>query len=437
MLRELKFFLCFLFCVSIISVRADVLPIQSFKTPSGLEVWLVEDNTSPVISLVFKFDRAKLRSPFKPETSLFHSAILTGAGILSPLEMDRFSKETPAWASLEIGISQTTLTLKTTKDGLASSLKVWARLIGDPQFQKADLSYSKTRAISSVAYYKEDLELSSSIKLLQTIFPDSSFKIDLDKTSQIIESLTAEDMKKETITNFLSSKPKIVVVGDVNKKELIELLEATFGALDLHLPSSPPNSLNPRWSNKEILIERDVPQSVVAFAQPGVNPLSKDYPKFLLLQYVLYQRLYDELREKRGLIYSIQFNAGHYKNVDLLQGIFACECTNAPKVAKFIRSEWERLKDFGITQTELSSAKLAFKRDKILTLTSTKRVAKEYADPLSFNLSPDKARTLLETAEKVTLGEINLFTEEVLQPKSLTLVIIGRSSKSNPPKGKK
>lgn len=436
MLRELKFSVCLLFCLLGFPVKADVIPIQSFKTPSELEVWLVEDTTTPVISMVFNFDKSQLRSPFQADTTLFHAAILTGAGILSPLEMDRFSSETPAWASLEIGISQSTLTLKTTKDGLASSLKLWARLIGDPQFQNADLSHSKTRAIASIAYSKEDLELNASIKLLQTIFPDSSFKVDFEKASQIIESLTAEDMKKETINNFLTSKPKIVVVGDINKKELTKLLDATFGALRLH-PLSSPNSLKPHWSNKEILIEKDVPQSVVAFSQPGLNPLSKDYPKFLLLQYVLYQRLFDELREKRGLIYSIQFSAGHYKKADLLQGVFACECTNARKVGKFIRSEWERLKDFGITQTELSGAKLSFKRDKILTLTSTKSVAKEYADPLSFNLSPEKARALLETAEKVTLGEMNQFTQEVLKPESLTLVIIGPSAKSNPPEGKK
>lgn len=437
MLRELKFSVCLLFCLLVFPVKADVIPIQSFKTPSELEVWLVEDTTTPVISMVFKFDKSKLRSPFQADTTLFHAAILSGAGILSPLEMDRFSSETPAWASLEIGISQSTLILKTTKDGLASSLKVWARLIGDPQLQNADLSHSKTRAIASIAYSKEDMELNSSIKLLQTIFPDSSFRVDFEKAPQIINTLTAEDMKKETIYNFLTSKPKIVVVGDINKKELTQLLDATFGALRLHPSSPPPNSLKPHWSNKEILIEKDVPQSVVAFAQPGLNPLSKDYPKFLLLQYVLYQRIYDELREKRGLIYSIQFSAGHYKNTDLLQGIFACECRNARKVAKFIRSEWERLKDFGITQTELSGAKLSFKRDKILTLTSTKSVAKEYADPLSFNLSPEKARTLLETAEKVTLGEMNQFTQEILKPESLTLVIIGPSSKSNSSEGKK
>jgi predicted Zn-dependent peptidase len=137
----------------------------------------------------------------------------------------------------------------------------------------------------------------------------------------------------------------------------------------------------------------------------------------------------DELREKRGLVYYIQFDESHYKNADLLRGSFSCECLKASNVIKFIRSEWDRLKDFGITQKELTQAKLSFKKSHILNLTSTDAVADIYATFQTFNLGPDAARVLLEKTEKVTLEEMNKFIEQVLKPELLTFVLVGPQSK--------
>ncbi|MDK3155072.1 hypothetical protein QPK87_00515 [Kamptonema cortianum] len=75
---------------------ADVLPIQPFSTPSGIEVWLVEDHSSPVVSMIASFQKGDVSTPYAPVTVLLQTALLTGGGILSPLEMDRFRKETPA-----------------------------------------------------------------------------------------------------------------------------------------------------------------------------------------------------------------------------------------------------------------------------------------------------------------------------------------------------
>jgi zinc protease len=409
-------------------VKADILPIHPLKTPSGLEVWLVEDHTSPVVSLVFTFEKSKFDSPFTPSALLLKNTLYNGAGIFTPLEMDRFVKETPSLRSFEIGISKTILNIKTTKEGLSDSLKTWSRLISTPQFDKANQAYNKTQALTSASHLKEDLDAIAYLNLLKVIFPQATFSGDFDSISTVIGTLTAEDLVKENSLQFLATKPQIVVVGNVKKSELIKILDSTFGVLPLQPLDSSPISFKPQWAGKEVFIEKDVPQSVIAFGQPGVHPLSKEYPLYLLLQNVLNVRFFEELRVKRGYIYSIQFQQNHYRDTDLLTGSFSCECLKAGKVVKFIRSEWERIKDFGITQEELSHAKLSFKKSHILNLTSTSAVASVYADFQAFNLGTDAARTLLEKTEKVTLEEINEFVLKVLKPDLLTFVFVGPSS---------
>src|SRR3990167_4575102 len=106
-----RFFLSVLFIMSFLRspLFADVLPIQPFSTPSGIEVWLVEDHSSPVVSLILSFQKGEISSPYCPLTLLLQKALLTGAGLMTPLEMDRFRKETPADFSLNVGISNTQL----------------------------------------------------------------------------------------------------------------------------------------------------------------------------------------------------------------------------------------------------------------------------------------------------------------------------------------
>lgn len=430
MLGLLRFSFCLLICLGASLVKADVLPIQSFKTPTGLEVWLVEDHTSPVVSLAITFEKSKIECPFTPSALLLQNSLSDGAGITTPLKMNRFIKETPSLRQVTIGISKAILEMKTTTKGLSDSLQMWSRLIGTPQFQKADLAHSKSQASTFAAHLNQDLNFLAFLNLLKEIFPQvSSFGVDLEKIPHKIQTITPEDLDKEQVHQFLTEKPKIVVVGNVGKSELTVLLDATFGTLPFEPLSSLPQPSLPQWTGKDVFIEKDVPQAVIAFGQPGIHPLSQDYPLYLLLQNVLNVRLMDELREKRGLIYSLQFQESHYKNVDLLRGNFSCEPLTANKVIKFIRSEWERLKDFGITQKELTQAKLFFEKSHILTLTSTGAVADIYSEFQAFNLGPDTARLLLEKTEKVTLEEINVFTEQVLKPELLTFVVVGPNIK--------
>ncbi|MBL8675938.1 MAG: insulinase family protein [Alphaproteobacteria bacterium] len=408
---------------------ADVLPIQPFSTPSGIEVWLVEDHSSPIVSMIASFQKGDVSTPYAPVTALLQAALLAGGGILSPLEMDRFRKGTPAEFFLSLGFSNTNLKIKTTRESLKTVLSLWVKLLQSPDFAKADLDFAKSQAFELLSLFAEDDEKEAYLTLLQGIFPQVTFKPNFKEGIEKISNITIEDLNAEAKSLFLSTRPKIVVVGDITQKDLLKLLEETMGALPLPVKTPTKSVFEPQWAAKEEVIKKVVPQAMVAFGQPGICPLNKDYPKYLLLEYVIQGRLFDELRDKRGLIYGIQEFSMHLPQTDVLLGDFSCECGNAQKIAKFIRSEWERLKDFGITERELTSAKLTFKRAQILSLTSTSAVAHEYIDSLIFNLGPQAAKNHLEETEKVTLEEMNNFVQNFLKPELLSFVLIGPTDK--------
>jgi zinc protease len=424
MVRVLCFCLLFL---SVSFAKADILPIESMKTPKGIDIWLVEDHSSPVVSLVISFDKTKLSSPHNPLPVLLQIALSEGAGHLTPLQAKRFALETPASFQFNFGFSKNTLTIKTIRNGIGSALKTISQFIGTPQFQKADLNHSKKQTLTVLSAFKEDLPAISSLNLLKTIIPQMPLVTDFEKSLEVVQSVTAQDLEKENKEQFLSSPPKIVVVGDITKKEIVEIIDSTFGMLSLQSSTNEFPTYQTNWKTKEVYVDKDVPQTVVSFGQPGVSPQSKDYPKFLLLRNILASRFFDEIREKRGLIYGISFWMNHYKDINLLTGEFSCRCCNAERVVKFIRTEWEKLKEFGVLQKELSDAKLGFKRSHILNLTSTEAVAVTYADFQIFNLGTNAAKTLFEQTDKITLEDMNQFVRDLLKPEALTFAIIGPS----------
>lgn len=434
-----RFFLSILFIVSFLRapIFADVLPIKPFSTPSGIEVWLVEDHSSPVISLILSFQKERISSPLSPSTLLLQKVLLTGAGLKTPLEMNRFMKETPANFILSGGFSNMQLKIKTTQKGLGETLNLWTQLIKTPHFEKMNLSYAKAQTQDLISDYREDDQIEAYLKLLQGIFSQTDFMTDYMNAEAKLKSLKAKDLEDEVKSCFLSAKAKIVVVGDINQQSLLKILEETIGTLPTPPTPPPSTTFKPIWGAKEETIKKAVPQSTVTFGQPGMSPQSKEYPKYLLLEYVIQGRLFDELRQKRGLIYDIKEFSMHIPETNVLLGFFSCDCVNAAKIVKFIRSEWERLKDFGITEQELTSAKLSFKRAQIFTLTSTEAVAEEYSNAFIFNLGPKAAKTHLDQTKKVNLKEMNTFVQDFLEPELLSFVLIGPVAKETKKKDPK
>ena len=277
--------------------HADVLPIQSFKTPKGLEVWLVEDKSSPIVSLVITFSQTEMHSPLEPISILLGAAINDGSGIMTPLELEREANSLPFKGSIYMGITKDSLHLKTTKTGLPATLKLWSRLVGSPQFHEKGLERSRVQANSTVSFLDENLSDIAYFNLLHAVFKDPLFQLALDKAPKIINSLPSSDLKKRASLHFLQKRPHIVAVGNTTQKELSTLLDSTFGALPL-VSASSSSSPKPHWKANTIFLTRDVSQATIALGHPGVDPQSKDYPQFLLLEYILNQRFYEEIREK-------------------------------------------------------------------------------------------------------------------------------------------
>src|SRR3981081_2014751 len=103
---------------------------------------------------------------------------------------------------------------------------------------------------------------------------------------------------------------RIAVVGDVDPATLGQLLDKTFGALPAKASLTPVPDVEAAKPPQRAFISLDVPQTVVTFGGPGVRRHDPNFMAAYVVNHILgggglSSRLYKEVREKRGLAYSV------------------------------------------------------------------------------------------------------------------------------------
>jgi predicted Zn-dependent peptidase len=136
-------------------------------------------------------------------------------------------------------------------------------------------------------------------------------------------------------------------------------------------------------------------------------------------------RLYQEIREKRGLAYSIYSYHSLYTETGLIAVYAGTRPTNAENVIKLIKNEIESIIDKGITDKELHRAKEHLKGQLILSLESTSnrmmRLGKSeltHGEILTLN-------ELISRIEKVKREDVRDLAGKIFRPEKMVLTVIG------------
>ena len=128
--------------------------------------------------------------------------------------------------------------------------------------------------------------------------------------SKSIKKITREDLAALRTRMFAKDTLSVVVVGDIDANTLAGMLDQIFGGLPAKAKLTPVAQVIPKATEKLKVVEMAVPQSVARFGLPAMPRKDKDFlPAFVLNQIVgggvMSSRLWEEVREKRGLAYSV------------------------------------------------------------------------------------------------------------------------------------
>lgn len=344
--------------------HAFPLDIRTVTSSSGTTSWLAESGHLPIIVVDFALVGAGSSSDPDDKLGLANfgaQMLLEGAG--------EFDSKAFQEQLADIGA---TLTFSVDRDALVGHLEV-AREHRNRAFDLVRLAISQPRfdldALERVRI-KRDVELArldndppyvASRAWWEAAFPDHPYGHPPLGSRETNGRITATDLRSIFLARLSNTKLVVAVAGDVSATEVPDLLDRAFRDLSRGKQISKPIKADYRKFSP-VIVRLPFPQSACLFGQPGVSPASAEYLPLLVLNHILgggtlTSRLFVELREKRGLVYSIRTTPEALSQADLLIGRLATENSKAKEAVASVRAEWHRLGQGEIADEEIAAAK--------------------------------------------------------------------------------
>jgi zinc protease len=220
-------------------------------------------------------------------------------------------------------------------------------------------------------------------------------------------------------------------VGDITEAELARQIDRTFGALPVGTSPALPPQWEPPTKPRTVVVERPVPQSAMLMALPGIARDDPDWYAALVMNHMLggggqQSRLFNEVREKRGLAYSVSSGLRTYKRAALLVIQTGSANERVAEAIRVIKTEMARLRNDGITEQELTDAKTYLSGALALSLDSSGAIAALLHSMQIDGLSPDHLTRRAALIAAVKLDDVRKVARRLLRDEALTTVVVGK-----------
>ncbi|MSO98735.1 MAG: insulinase family protein [Rhodospirillaceae bacterium] len=428
-----------------VTSAAQAITVEEVKSPGGITAYLAQDHTNPIIGLSFMFAGG---SALDPDAKLGLSGMATalldeGAG---DLDSFAFQSELEDRAiSLRFSADRDSVrgSLSTTTQASAKAYELLNLAMTKPRFDAEPTERVRRQIQVSLKSEAENPNRIASRTLMAALFPDHPYGRFDNGTPESVAAITADDLKQWVKTRLAKDRLLVAAVGDITPKQLGEALDKIFGplpattGLDARLPE-----VRATAKAQEIKVEKDLPQSVIYIGQPGIKRVDPDWYVAQVLDYSFgsgsfASRLMDEVREKRGLAYSVFSSLQPLDAGAFMMGGAGTRSDQAAQSLEVMRAEWKKIQADGLTESELDDAKKYLTGAWPLRFSSTGRIAETLLAVQKDKLGLDYLDKRNSYIEKVTLADTKRVAAKLYQPDALTVVVVGPAAKAAEPKPKR
>jgi zinc protease len=406
--------------------------IQHLISPGGIEAWFVQDATVPLIAMEYAFGGGAAQDPpGKPGVGNMVADLLDeGSGDLDSKtfheRLDRRAIE------LSFNASRDTFrgSLRMLKDNKDEAFELLRMALTSPHFDSADVERIRAQVLSGLRRETSNPNSLANRKFLAAAYGDHPYGRPNNGTLESVPAIQIADLKDYVRRVLAKDTLKIAVVGDVDAANLGKLLDQTFGGLPANGDLTPIADIEAAQPPQRFFIPLEVPQTVVTFGGPGIR---RDDPNFMAAYVVnhilggggLSSRLYREVREKRGLAYSVSEYLLWMQHSALFVGNTGTRADRAGESVDAIEREVRRIAEEGPTQKELDEAKSYLKGSQMLALDSSSKLAAALLQYQIDKLGIDYIERRNAIVDAVTLVDAKAAAKR-LWGQGLNTVIVGR-----------
>lgn len=412
--------------------------------PNGLTVITLEDHRLPVVVAAVDIADVRMREPVDKlgVAALMGNLLEEGTAKHKGKEISALIEDTGG--SISTSSSGGSLRVLTPDTDLGLGL-LFECLI-EPTFPEDALERMREQQLSSIADAETQPRTKASRLYYATVYGEHpSGRPSLGK-KEIVEKLTAADVKAFHKLAFAPNFATVAVVGDFNTDEMLKKITALtkdWKKSDLGKPDvkAPPA----RTGGEKIVSDANAAQTHVFIGHLGIKRNDPDYYKLLVMDNVLgvgpgfTDRLSSNLRDRLGLAYTV--NASIANSAGKEQGAFTGFVGTFPDkfldVKHGFLKEVNKIRDEEPTKQEVEDAKKYLLGSLPFKFTTMGAVAGELLAAERYGLGFDYLEKYRKEVDAVTPADVQAMAKKHLDPKALTIVAVGAIDKDGKPLGKK
>jgi zinc protease len=420
------------------AVAQSTVNVREFVTPRGVRAWLVEDYAVPLVSLEFAFRGGAAQDPAGKAgaATLLAGLLDEGAGDMTDQAFQQALDE----KAIEIGFHNERDYLGGRMRTLARNLDRASELlrlcVNAPRFDEAPFERVREQMNAQLRHEANDPASMASRAWRSRVFPGHVYGL---PTHGVHESLAAigrgelSELARRLITR---GALHVGVVGAIDEARAGRLIDDVFADLPargdlVEAPAAPFAGLG----GMEVL-DLDVPQSTIRFGRPALPREDRDYIASVVLAHVLgggtglSSRLFREVREKRGLAYSVSAALSTYDHASYLYGGTTTKNERANESLEVIQAEILDLARGGLTDDELEKGKKYLIGSYPLRFDTSAKIAGQLVHIQLEGHDPSWLVERNRQVAAVTMADARRAAERVFGDGALSVVVVGRPAKA-------
>lgn len=409
--------------------RAEV-KIQEVTSPGGITAWLVEDYTVPIVTVHFAFKGGSVQDPAGKEglSNLMAGLFDEGAGDLDADAFQERLDDVGAEMSFNARREAVYGAMRMLAEERDAAFELLRLAVNAPRFDAEPVERIRAQIVTGIQRDMRDPNALGRDEFARALYGDHPYARRADGTLESLATLTADDLRALHGRTFGRDGLHVAVVGAIDAGTLKAELDRVFGGL----PAT--QSLEPVGKAQLKLDQRvdyayALPQASLQLVYPGVEREDPTFFAAFLMNHVLgggtfSSRLFDEVREKRGLAYGVgsSLQTGDY--ADMLMIGTSTRADRAQETLGVIRDVVRGVAENGVTADELAKAKTYLVGAyPINNLDSSTAVARTLLELQRDGRGIDYIERRAALIEAVTLDEVKAAAARLLTVEPAVLVI--------------
>ncbi len=430
-MKTTRFFIVLFSSLFAFSSHAAV-EIAHWQTTSGSHVYFVENHDLPIVDLNVGF----------PAGSAYDTKATSGlAGVtkhLMPLGAAGMNEEDITNAFADIGAERdgsldsdsASFSLRTLSSEQDKALTMFNKILHQPDFPQAVLEREKTRIVAGLQEAETQPASISSKAFVQALYGEHPYSLQESGEIDTVKALKADDLKEFYQKHYSAKSAVIAMIGDLTESQAKAIAEK----ISVGLPQTDAVPAIPAVSFPQAPVQKSIQhpasQAHVLLGYPGVKRGDPDYFSLYVGNYILggggfVSRLTEEVREKRGLVYSVYSYFIPMAELGPFQIGLQTKKEQAGEALKVVNETLANYMKNGVTQKELKAAKSNITGGFPMRLDSNKKILGYLAMIGFYKLPLSYLDDFNSEVNKVTAEQIKDAFNRRVKPENFVSVIVG------------